>query len=281
MFYQVNGIKIHVTEAGPQDGRPIVFLHGFPDFWYGWKNQIGYFAALGFRVIVPDQRGYNLSDKPRGLKAYRTKHLMEDICDLVITMDLENVYLVGHDWGGIVAWMLGIYHPQQFRKIIILNAPHPGSLRKGISLSQVFQSWYIYFFQIPGIPEWLCRRNNFRFLSRSMVKSSLPGTFHAEDLERYRQAWKGSLTSMINWYRAMRLSSEFRQNVKQPRMIELPVLLIWGKMDVTLNFRLAKASISFCRNGQLISFPDATHWLQHEKSAEINRAILEFVNKDL
>ncbi len=229
---------------------------------------------------MPDQRGYNFSDKPRGLKAYRIKHFMEDICALISTMGLNEVYLVGHDWGGIVSWMLGIYHPQQFEKIIILNAPHPGALRKGATSSQLFKSWYIYFFQIPGLPEWLCKRDDYKFLSRSIVETALPGTFDTEDLEHYKQAWKGSLTTMINWYRAMRLSNEFRENFKHAQPVALPLLLIWGKMDATLNFELAKNSISFCRNAQLVSFPDATHWLQHEKSAEVNAAVLEFINKD-
>lgn len=277
-FYDVNDIRMHVIEAGPATGKPLIFLHGFPDFWYGWKDQITYFSTLGYHVIVPDQRGYNHSAKPEGVKAYHCKHLMEDICDLVRAMDLKDVQLVGHDWGGILCWMLGIYHPGLFKKIVILNAPHPGALRIKRPLSQLFKSWYIYFFQLPRIPEWLCSRNDFKFLRSSMTGTALPETFSAKDLTRYKQAWKGSLRYMINWYRAMRQSPEFAANMKFPKLIHNPVLLIWGQKDRFLDFMLAKSSMQFCLNGQLISFPDATHWLQHEKSAEVNRAIEEFID---
>ena len=279
-YYQVNNIRMHVIEAGPRTGKAVIFLHGFPDFWYGWKDQIAFFAGQGYHVIVPDQRGYNLSDKPEGIKAYRCKHLMADICSLVETMALKDVHLVGHDWGGILSWMLGIYQPALFKKIIILNAPHPGALRIKRPVRQLFKSWYIYFFQVPRLPEWLCSRNDFRFLRSSMVSTALPGTFSEQDLKRYKQAWKGSIRYMINWYRAMRRSKEFSENMKTPKVINNPLLLIWGEKDKFLDFSLAKASMQFCIRGQLISFPDATHWLLHEKSAEVNRAILEFIEQE-
>lgn len=279
-YYQVNNIRMHVIEAGPRTGKALIFLHGFPDFWYGWKNQIAFFAAQGYHVIVPDQRGYNLSDKPEGIKAYRCKHLMADICSMVETMALKDVHLVGHDWGGILSWMLGIYQPALFKKIIILNAPHPGALRIKRPVRQLFKSWYIYFFQVPRLPEWLCSRNDFKFLLSSMVSTALPGTFSEQDLKRYKQAWKGNIRYMINWYRAMRRSKEFSENMKTPKLINNPLLLIWGEKDKFLDFSLAKASMQFCIRGQLISFPDATHWLLHEKSAEVNRAILEFIEQE-
>lgn len=277
--YKINNIDIHLIEAGPAAGRPIIFLHGFPDFWYGWKDQITYFADRGYRVIVPDQRGYHRSGKPKGLKAYRCKHLMEDIVSLIEVLELKEVHLVGHDWGGIVSWLLGIYHPKQFKTITILNAPHPGVLRRRISPKQILRSWYIYLFQLPWIPEWLFGRNNFKLLRKSMLKMALPGTFSTTDMERYTQAWKGSLTTMINWYRAIRVSREFRDNIKAPKPVFLPLLLLWGKQDLSLDFSLAKASMDFAPNGELHTFPDATHWLQHEKSAEVNRAILEFTQE--
>jgi pimeloyl-ACP methyl ester carboxylesterase len=278
-YYHVNNIRMHVIEAGPSTGTALLFLHGFPDFWYGWKDQIAYFATQGYHVIVPDQRGYNLSEKPEDVKAYRCKHLIEDICSLVRIMELKEVHLIGHDWGGIISWMLGIYHPGLFKKIIILNAPHPGALRIKRPLSQLFKSWYIYFFQVPRIPEWLFSRNNFSLLSSSMVQMALPGTFSKQDLDRYRQAWKGNLRYMINWYRAMRRSKEFKENMKMPKLINTPLLLLWGEKDRTLDFSLAKASMQFCIDGRMRSFPDATHWLQHEKSAEVNRAILDFLKQ--
>lgn len=279
-YYTLPAIKMHVIEAGPAAGKPILFLHGFPDFWYGWKDQIAYFADRGYRVIIPDQRGYHLSDKPKGVKAYQCKHLMADICNLVQALDLEDVHLVGHDWGGIISWLLGIYHPQHFKTITILNAPHPGVLRRRISTKQILRSWYVYLFQLPWIPEWLFGRNNFKLLRNSMLKMALPGTFSATDMQRYTQAWKGSLRTMINWYRAIRRSKELGDNLKEPKAVLKPLLLLWGKQDLSLDFSLAKASIGFAINGSMQSFPDATHWLQHEKSAEVNRAILNFIRQE-
>lgn len=277
--YGLGNINLHVIEAGPAAGKPIIFLHGFPDFWYGWKDQIAYFADRGYRVIVPDQRGYNLSGKPQGIKAYRCKHLMEDICSLIEVLGLKKAHLVGHDWGGIVSWLLGIYHPQHFKTITILNAPHPGVLRKRVSPKQLLRSWYIYLFQLPWIPEWLFGRNNFKLLRKSMLKMALPGTFSTSDMERYTQAWKGSLRTMINWYRAIRRSKEFRDNLEAPQKVSLPLLMLWGKQDLSLDFSLAKASMDFAGNGEMQAFADAAHWLQHEKSAEVNRAILDFIKK--
>jgi pimeloyl-ACP methyl ester carboxylesterase len=278
--YRLNNINIHVIEAGPEAGMPMIFLHGFPDFWYGWKDQIAFFADCGYRVIVPDQRGYHLSGKPKGVKAYRCKHLMDDILSLIELLDLKDVHLVGHDWGGIVSWLLGIYHPQQFKTITILNAPHPGVLRKRISPKQILRSWYIYLFQLPWIPEWLFGRNNFKLLRKSMLKMALPGTFSTRDMERYTQAWKGSLKTMINWYRAIRVSEEFKENLRAPKKVSLPLLMLWGKQDLSLDFSLAMASMDFASKGKMQTFPDATHWLQHEKSAEVNRAILNFIKKE-
>ncbi len=276
----INNISMHIIEAGPANGKAMIFLHGFPDFWYGWKEQIGYFADQGYRVIVPDQRGYNLTDRPAGVKASRCKHLMEDVCALIKVLDLKEVHLVGHDWGGIVSWLLAIYHPQYFKSISILNAPHPGAVRKKISPSQFLRSWYIYLFQLPWLPEWLFGRNDFKMLRRTMQKMALPGTFSFNDMDRYKTAWKGRLTSMINWYRAIRMSREFKENVRSPKKVTLPLLMLWGEKDMSLDFSLAKASMAFCTRGKMISFPDATHWIQHEKSAEVNRAILNFISKE-
>lgn len=275
--YKIGSINMHVIEAGPSEGTPLLFLHGFPDFWYGWKNQVAYFADRGYRVIIPDQRGYNLTGKPTGVKAYRCSNLMEDICSLVQVLELKKVHLVGHDWGGMVSWLLGIYHPGYFKSITILNAPHPGLLRKLISLKQIFKSWYIYFFQLPWIPEWLFARDNFKLLRKSMLKMALPGTFSVIDMERYTRAWKGSLKTMINWYRAIRFSKEFKDNIKAPGMVYVPLLMLWGKRDMALDFSLATASMDFAINGKMLTFPDATHWLQHEKSAEVNHALLDFI----
>jgi pimeloyl-ACP methyl ester carboxylesterase len=124
-YVQTNEIRLHVVQAGPRSGIPIVFLHGFPEFWYGWKKQIPTLAEAGFRVIVPDQRGYNLSDKPKGIRNYRLDELVKDIVGLIDSLEYEKVNLVGHDWGAIVAWTLAYQHPKRLQRLSILNVPHP------------------------------------------------------------------------------------------------------------------------------------------------------------
>lgn len=278
-FYEVNGVRLHVVEAGNENGRPILFLHGFPEHWYGWKNQINHFAAGGYRVIVPDQRGYNLSSKPQNIHAYEIEILMQDIVSLISHLQLKNICLVGHDWGGIVCWHLAMYHPDLFKKITIINVPHPGALRKKLLLKQFFKSWYIFFFQLPRLPEMLSSGNNFAFMEKSMLKSSYPGTFSREDMSSYRQAWKHGVGPMINWYRAMRTSRLFRRNTSELPQIDRPLLIIWGKKDAFLSYELAQLSLDFCQDAKLITYQDATHWVHHERSERLNSDISSFIEE--
>src|SRR5512147_1596019 len=161
---KTNGIQHHVVQAGPKSGIPVVLLHGFPEFWYGWRKQITALAAAGCRVIVPDQRGYNLSDKPKGVKAYGVFTLVDDIIGLIDALGYEKVNLVGHDWGAGVAWILAILHPERLHRLSIMNVPHPAVMRRFLmrDLEQIRRSWYIFLFQLPWIPETGMRRDNWR-----------------------------------------------------------------------------------------------------------------------
>lgn len=203
---ETNGIRLHLAEAGPKDGKAVLFLHGFPDFWYGWRKQILFFAEAGLHVLAPDQRGYNLSDKPAGRDAYRLDKLAADMVGLMDRLHYEKVYLVGHDWGAAVAWWMAEHYPDRLEKMAILNVPHGQVMRDAIrhQFSQFRKSWYVFFFQIPRLPEWSSRRNNYQLMARALTGSSRPGTFSADDLAEYRQAWSqpGTLTAMLNWYRA-------------------------------------------------------------------------------
>ena len=154
-FARVGGVTLHVVSAGPADGEAVVLLHGFPEYWAGWQAQIGALAAAGFRVIVPDQRGYNLSDRPRPVSAYTLNALADDIAGLLDYFGLERVYLAGHDWGALVAWWVALRHPARLRRMVILNGPHPAAmaaeLRRG--WQQALKSWYVVAFQLPLLPE--------------------------------------------------------------------------------------------------------------------------------
>ena len=275
-----NGIKLHVVLAGPPGGEPVVLLHGFPEFWRGWLNQIEILANQGYRVIVPDQRGYNLSDVPSKVQDYYLDRLSADVVGLMDHFGIEKVNLVGHDWGAAVAWNLGMYFPERIRKLGILNVPHMSVMRRFLSKSprQMLKSWYIGFFQIPKLADWLLSRNNFSATLAMLKSSSLPTTFTPTDLNEYRQAYTNShgLTGMINWYRAL---ARYRPPAPKSIWLEMPVLILWGKHDVALSPEMATASLKLCDQGELFFFENATHWVQHDEPQAVSDHLIKFFKK--
>src|SRR6266478_7278123 len=206
IFFQGASVRLHAIAAGPEDGPVVVLLHGFPEFWYGWHRQIEPLTAAGFRVIILDQRGYNLSSKPTGVAAYALTELVSDVITIANQLGQEKIFLGGHDWGAAVAWSAALLHPQRIAKLVVLNVPHPSVMRKFLSTNprQLLRSWYMFFFQLPWLPEAVFSAFNFRVGVRALLRSSRPGTFTPDDLAQYRSAWSqpGSLTGMVNWYRA-------------------------------------------------------------------------------
>ncbi|NJC97525.1 MAG: alpha/beta hydrolase [Anaerolineales bacterium] len=277
-YIETNGIKLHVVQAGPQSGVPVVLLHGFPEFWYGWRKQIPALVKEGCRVIVPDQRGYNLSDKPRGVKAYRMQELVNDMAGLVDALGYEKVNLVGHDWGGIVAWILGNKYPERLHKLGIMNAPHPAVMRKNLlhNLDQIRRSWYAILFQLPWIPEAGMRRDNWRGAERALRGSGKVHTFTSEDMVKYKEAWSqpGAMTAMINWYRAWVRNPGL---VPNDMRIKIPTLMMWGMKDFALSHRMARPSMDYVNEGNLMFFPEATHWVQHDAADEVNHYLADFI----
>lgn len=276
-YYQVNNIRLHVVEAGNPEGKILLLLHGFPEFWWGWRYQISYFVEKGFRVVVPDQRGYNLSSIPSGKKQYKMEELSDDIATLIHQLSREKVYLAGHDWGGAVAWAIAIRYPELLHKLIVLNLPHPRVMKHFLRTSpkQLIKSAYIGFFQIPFLPEALLSLFDYKLLEQSMQKSSAPNTFTQQDMLYYKQAWKqpGALKAMLNWYRAA-----LYDTLALDKTVTIPTLLIWGKHDQFLRHEMARPSIDMCKNGRLVIIENATHWLHHEKVKQVNQLILEFIS---
>jgi pimeloyl-ACP methyl ester carboxylesterase len=276
---RTNGIQLHVVQAGPKSGIPIMLLHGFPEFWYGWRKQISALVDAGCRVIVPDQRGYDLSEKPKGVKAYCVDTLVEDIVGLVNALDYEKVNLVGHDWGGIVAWSLANKHPERLHRLGILNAPHPLVMRRFLQrdFEQMRRSLYAFFFQLPWLPEKLMSADQWRGAVRALRGSGKIHTFTNEDITKYKEAWSqpGAMTAMLNWYRA---AVWYRPQITNDMRVHVRTLMLWGIKDVALSRRMARPSLDYCDDGNLIFFPDATHWVQHEEADEVNRHLLEFTS---
>jgi pimeloyl-ACP methyl ester carboxylesterase len=278
LTFQLGEVAIHAVAAGPQDGSLIILLHGFPEFWYGWRGQIAPLASAGLRVAVPDQRGYNQSGKPQDWRSYTVPHLVDDVLGIADRLGREHFMLAGHDWGGIVAWACAMGHQDRVRRLAILNAPHPSVFWKYARThpAQILRSWYIFFMQLPWLPEFLFEAGNFRAMTDALTKTSRPGTFSEQDFRAYREAWRqpGAPTGMINWYRALRASTAAGNPV-----IEIPVRILWGVLDRALSADFAELSLRYCKKGELTVFPDATHWLQHEEQAEVSHALAEFFSR--
>jgi pimeloyl-ACP methyl ester carboxylesterase len=272
------GVSLHVVEAGPPDGPLVVLLHGFPEFWYGWRHQIAPLAEAGYRVLVPDQRGYNTSDKPSRVADYRIERLAADVLALIDEAGRSRASVVGHDWGAVVAWWLGCHHPERLERLGILNVPHPVVMRRHLltSLRQIRRSWYIFFFQLPRIPEAALRRNGWSLATRSLRGTSRRGTFRDEDLLRYREAWgqPGAMRSMVSWYRAAIRGAARRFG---PRRVPVETLVIWGARDVALGREMVAPSLELCDRARLVLFEGASHWVQHEEAASVNDLLRRFL----
>jgi pimeloyl-ACP methyl ester carboxylesterase len=277
-YVETNGVRLHVVQEGPEDGPLVILLHGFPEYSYGWRRQIPYLASAGYRVWVPDQRGYNLSDKPDGLASYSLDELVADVVGLIDAAGQGQAYLVGHDWGAAVAWWMAAKYPDRLSRMVVMNVPHAAVMQKHLksSLAQLRKSWYIFFFQIPWIPEILGRVRNWSFVTWLVRRSSHPGTFTEHDFEMYRKAWAQpkAYRSMLNWYRA------FVQKPlalpSSPR-ISVPTLLIWGAQDIALGREMAQPSIDLCDDGHLVLFEQATHWVQHDEADRVNELVDTFL----
>jgi len=276
IFFQNANVRLHAIAAGPKDGPVVVLLHGFPEFWYGWRRQIEPLADAGFRVIVPDQRGYNLSSKPSGVAAYALTELVSDVIAIADQLGQEKIFLAGHDWGAAVAWSTALLYPQRIAKLVVLNVPHPSVMRRFMMkhMRQMLRSWYIFFFQLPYLPEAFFSAFHFLVGARSLLRSSRPGTFSAEDLNQYRTAWSqpGALTAMINWYRAL-----FRTRAKFPdKTVRIPTRILWGERDAFLLAEMAHESLRYCKDAELFTFANASHWLQHEEPARVSELLIDF-----
>jgi len=279
LVFQNGEIRLNAVAAGPKDGPVVVLLHGFPEFWYSWRKQIAPLAAAGFRVIVPDQRGYNKSSKPAGAKSYTIALLASDIIAIADQLARERILLAGHDWGAAVAWSTTLLYPDRIARLAVLNVPHPSVMRRYLATNrrQLRRSWYMFFFQLPWIPELFFSSSQFRIGAGTLLRTSRPGTFSPEDLAQYRAAWSqpGAMTSMINWYRAL-----FRFPTRFPdSKVRVPTRILWGTRDAFLMAEMAQDSLRYCTEAELFTLADATHWLQHEQPERVSELLIEFFRR--
>ncbi len=278
---ETNGLRLHCVTAG--EGPLVVLLHGFPEFWYSWRHQIPALAGAGFRVVAPDLRGYNESDKPEGIEAYRISNVVGDVAGLVRAFGAERAAIVGHDWGGAAAYAFAMMRPELTRALAVLNCPHPALFGRALAtgdIEQLRRSWYMFFFQLPQAPEALLAADNFRFLREFAYASARKGTFTAGDLRRFTEAFAkpGALTGAVNWYRAM-----FRGGLPAARRyppIAAPTLVIWGTRDCFLGTSLTRGMRRhFSGPFALRYLRGVSHWVQQEAPARVNALLLGFLGR--
>lgn len=280
-FFDLPGVRLHAAVAGT--GPLVILLHGFPDFWYGWRHQIGPLAAAGYRVVAPDMRGYHLSDKPDGIAAYRLNQLADDVAALIDALGESSATVVGHDWGGIVAWHTAIRHPERVRRLAILNAPPPlPLLARPVPPDQLLRSWYIYFFQLPGLPEASMRAGDFAFLRQVLRKDAQnPDALSEADMQRYVTAWgqPGALTAEVNYYRALAWHGPWdtASALMRNNGYAGPVLVVWGEGDPHIASALAAPDPKRVPRARVVRVPDAGHWVQWDQPARVNEALLAFL----
>src|SRR5262245_38921577 len=274
-YAQVGDTRVHYVEAG--DGPLVVLLHGFPEFWFGWRLQIAALAAAGFHVVAPDLRGYNLSSHPSGIKAYDASSVAEDVNGLIRELGYESAMLVGHDWGGTVAWTLAMNHPEVVERLAILDAAHPRRLQKGLlNPRQLLRSWYFFFFTLPWLPERIIRAKRFRFFRR-FLRDARPA-YTPEEMDRYVEAWSqpGAVTAMLDYYRFSVLTPPWRAWAAI-KPISAPTLVIWGKRDRFLGGHLAEPEHDDVPNlDRVVRLPNASHWVHHDQAERVTRLLVDF-----
>jgi pimeloyl-ACP methyl ester carboxylesterase len=276
---KADGVELHVARAGR--GPAVILLHGFPENWRSWQRQIPALVHAGFSVGVPDLRGYNLSDIPPGRDAYRLEHLVADVAALVHAMGepRSRAHIVGHDWGGIIAWAFASQHPEMVDKLVILNAPHLDIYARRVRrLPQMLRSWYVMFFQLPWLPEKLLAANRYGAIRKIFRRSpARAGAFSREESAQYVEGMSkpGALTAALNYYRA---NFSFKMFRRAPmNRIEAPTLVIWGELDSALGVELLDGLERVVPGVQIHRIPDASHWVQNEAPGEVNRALIDFL----
>ena len=284
-YAQIGDVRLHYAERGGGD-RLVILLHGFPECWYSWRHQL---MALGerFHVVAPDMRGYNLSDKPAHVEDYRIERLADDVTGLIRHFGARQASIVGHDWGAAAGWAVAEKHPEYVSKLAAMQVPPARAWAENITLKQLLRSWYIFFFQLPLIPEWWISRADFAGLERTFRETSRPGTFTATDLAILKSAMRepGALTASINYYRAnlRRLFWRRREATggeAPDGRIRVPTLFIYGARDFAIVPETVRGIEKYIDAPfREVRIEASNHWVQQEFPAEVNAALSEFLEE--
>jgi pimeloyl-ACP methyl ester carboxylesterase len=275
-----DGVGLHVVRAG--SGPLVVLLHGFPEHWISWRHQIGALVDAGFTVAAPDLRGYNFSDRPTSRDAYHLRCLVDDVAAVIGASDRSRAHVVGHDWGGVIAWTFAAAHPGLLDKLVIMNAPHTRLYIDALRTNwrQRARSWYVLFFRVPGLSERALAAGNYAAIRRMFT--TLParrGAFSTADVEQYVDAMRqpGALTAALNFYRANAARSAIR--LARSARTDAETLVIWGEKDPALVPELLDGLDQVAPRARVHRLPDVSHWVQNEAPDEVNSALVEFLRK--
>ncbi len=273
-FVEANGLTFEVAEAGKGE-RLAILLHGFPELHYSWRHQMPMLAEMGYRVWAPNMRGYGASDRPGGIEAYRVNTLVQDVAALIDASGAKEVTLIAHDWGAIVAWHFAIKRLRPLARLVILNVPHPKCAERELKKwRQLRKSWYIFFFQIPRLPERLLRRNKAAPIGEAFSKSAInKQRFDDKTLAPYRSAAlrPGALTAMLNYYRALLRFPDARE--VGDGVVDVPTLVLWGEQDIAIDIHVLDGMEAYVANLTLKRFPEASHWVQQDVPDQVNAAL--------
>ncbi len=279
-FVDANGLRFEVDQCGSGE-RLALCLHGFPEHSFSWRFQLPMLAELGYRAWAPNLRGYGASSRPEGLSAYSLEHLLEDVSALIDASGCRETVLLAHDWGAVIAWYYAMRGKRPLSKLVICNVPHPQAMSQGFSWAQLKRSWYIFFFQLPRLPEWLLSRRDGAALADVMARSAVDKrNFSAAVGEVYRRnaMQPGALTAMINYYRALvRGGGARRQRAAGLPVIDVPTLMVWGEDDVALGKETTYGTERYVSNLTLRYLPRVSHWVQQEQPEVVNAMIGHFL----
>jgi pimeloyl-ACP methyl ester carboxylesterase len=274
-YITTNGVKLHYVTQG--EGNLMLMLHGFPEFWYSWRHQIPEFAS-DFQVVALDLRGYNHSDKPSAQSAYAMDELVKDVKGVIEGLGYQTCILVGHDWGGAIAWSFAYQYPELVERLIILNSPHPAKFVQGLTTpQQLLRSYYIFLFQLPWLPELFLQLGDYQAIEAIFVDTAVDkSAFTKADIDAFKDAAakRGALTAMLNYYR--NIFSGERLN-RTWGILEVPTLMIWGEKDVALGKELTYGTEAYVRDFQIKYIPKCSHWVQQEQPQLVNEYIREFL----
>lgn len=274
----VGEVELNVVFAGPKAGPPVILLHGYPEFWYAWRGPMAVLAKAGFRVIVPDQRGYNDSDKPAEASAYRLDKLAGDVVGLIDALGYEQAYLAGHDFGGLVSWWTLMLHPDRIKSFVVVNKPHPQAILDYASRPDHEESisWYRTFLRIPILPGYVGRLGNWGLLVQNLRETSRPNTFPDEHMNQFLSAWDndGAIDSMGAWYRA---NASFDLDIE--KKVTTPGLFVLAPDDAFSAKQIGLNSMDFLVGGELLELERGTHWVIQEEPEMIGQILVDYFGR--